>query len=60
MENVSAEDLATKFREVYKMWLNVLWAKIKLPATLIMNNSDKQSEEDARQNLGQLRGFGFV
>ena len=58
LENtVSAEDLATKFREGYEMSLNLLWAKIKLPASLIMNMEAHNSEEEARQILGQLRGF---
>ena len=60
LENVAAEDLATKFREAYEMCLHVLWAKIKLPASLIMNMEAEKSEEDARHNLGQLRAFGFV
>ena len=61
LENVAAEDLATKFREAYEMWcLHVLWAKIKLPSSLIMNIEAEKSEEDARHNLGQLRAFGFV
>jgi hypothetical protein len=54
---VSAEDLATKFREGYEMSLNLLWAKIKLPAYLNMNVEAQKSEEEARQILGQLRGF---
>ena len=37
LENVSAEALATKFREGYEMSLNLLWAKIKLLASLIMH-----------------------
>ena len=60
LENVAAEDLATKFREAYEMSLRVLWAKIKLPSSLIMNMEADKSEEDARHNLGQLRAFGFV
>ena len=39
------------------MSLNLLWAKIKLPAYLIMNMEAHKSEEEARQVLGQLRGF---
>ena len=53
---VSAEDL-TKFREGDEMSLNLLWAKIRLPASLIMNMDAQKSEEEARQSLGQLRGF---
>ena len=60
LENVAAEDFATKFREPYEMCLHVLWAKIKLPASLIMNMEDETLEKDARHNLGQLRAFGFV
>ena len=30
---VAAEDLATKSKEGYEMSLNLLWAKIKLPAS---------------------------
>ncbi len=51
------EGLATEFREGYEMSLNLLWAKIKLPASLIMNMEAHKSEEEARQTLGQLRGF---
>ena len=54
---VSAEDLATKFREGNEMSLNLFWANIKLPASLIMNMEAQKSEEGARQILGQLRGF---
>ncbi len=56
---VSAEDLATKFREGFEMSLNLLLAKIKLPSYLIMNMEAQQSEEEeeARQILGQFRGF---
>ena len=58
MDNsASVEDLATKFREGYEMLLNLLWANIKLPACLIMNMEAQKSEEEARQILGQLRGF---
>ena len=39
------------------MSLNMLWAKIKLPASLIMNMEAQNSEEEARQILGQLRDF---
>ena len=53
---VSAKDLATKFRECYEMSLNLLWAQIKLPASLIMNMEAHKPEEEARQILGQLRG----
>ena len=60
MENVAAEDLATKFRETYGMCLHKVWAKIKLPSSLIMNMEAETSEEDARHNLGQLRAFGLV
>ena len=60
MENVAAEDLATKFRGVCEMCLHVLRAKIQLPTSLIMNMVAEKSEEDARHNLGQLRAFGFV
>jgi hypothetical protein len=31
---VSAEDLATKFREGYEMSLNLLWGNIKLPPSI--------------------------
>ena len=60
LENVAAEDLATKSREAYAMCLDVLWAKIKLPSSLIVNIETERSEEDARHNLGQLRAFGCV
>ena len=60
LENVAAEDLATKFREAYAMCLDVLWAKIKLPSSLIMNIDAEKAEEDARHTLGQLRACGFV
>jgi hypothetical protein len=60
LDNVAAEDLATKFREAYEMCLHVLWAKIKLPASLIVNMEAETSEEDARHILGQLRAFGIV
>ena len=60
MESVAAEDSATKFREAYEMCLHVLWAKINLPASLIMNMEAARSEENARHNLGHLRAFGFV
>ena len=60
LENVAAEDLATTFGETYGMCLDELWAKIKLPSSLIMNIEAETSEEDARHNLGQLRAFGFV
>ncbi|MFM7983802.1 MAG: hypothetical protein ACKPKO_31205, partial [Candidatus Fonsibacter sp.] len=59
-DNVFAEDFATKFKEGYEMSLSLLWANIKLPASLIMNMEAEKSEEDARQIFGQLRGFGFV
>ena len=54
------EGLATDFREGYAMSLNLLWAKIKLPASLIMNMEAQKSEEEARRILGQLRVFGVV
>jgi hypothetical protein len=54
---VSAEDLATKFREGYEMSLNLLWTKIKLPASLIMNMEAQKSDEEARQIVGKLRCF---
>ena len=60
LENVAAEDLATKFMEAFKMCLDELWDKIKLPSYEIMNIEAETSEEDARHNLGQLRAFGFV
>ena len=53
---VLVEGLATEFREGYDMSLN-LWAKIKLPASLVRNMETHKSEEEARQILGQLRGF---
>jgi hypothetical protein len=40
------------------MSLNLLWAKIKMPASLIMNmEAQKSEEEEARRILGQLRSF---
>jgi hypothetical protein len=57
LDNVYAEALAAKFGEGYEMSLNLLWAKIKLPASLIMNMEAQKSEEEARQILGQLHGF---
>ena len=60
MDVVTAESLATKFREGYEASLHLLWAKLELPTSLIMNMEAEKSEEDARQSLGQLRSFGFV
>ncbi|MFM7978086.1 MAG: hypothetical protein ACKPKO_02115, partial [Candidatus Fonsibacter sp.] len=42
-DNVSAKDLVTKFRAGYEMSLNLLWANIKLPASLIMNMEAEKS-----------------
>ena len=47
------EGLATEFREGCELSLNLLWANIKLPASLAMNMEAHKSE----QLLGRLRGF---
>ena len=61
MENVAAEDLATKFREAYELCLHAMRAKIKLPPSLVMNMEAEKPEEDARHSLEQLRAwFKFV
>ena len=61
MENVAAEERTKKFelRESYETPSHVLWAKMKLPASLILNTEFEKSEEDAKRVLEQLRAFGL-
>jgi hypothetical protein len=52
----SAEDLKHAFTSMYDAMLRLVWAKIGMPAWLIMNTYTK-SEEDAREVLACLRAF---
>ena len=49
---ILCEGLATEFWEGYEMSLHVLWAKIKLPASLIMNMEAQQIGGGGETDLG--------